>query len=231
MILCPVSASERAYCREGVSLGIREDGRTPADHRPITVELGVLQNANGSAHLCIGSHTDVIAGVKAQITEPPAANPGNGIVDVSIECAPSLFVDMHSRREDVNSELDNAVKQILHAALPLSSLCVMPGRFAWHIYIDVIVLAVDGNILEAVSCAIWAALVDTRLPLLVPVRAEAGFKDDFSLETGDGSEVKLATNNLPIYVTLARIGDKYIVDATQHEEACSTSRVQFAVDR
>ena len=166
-----------------------------------------------------------------KVMSPPAAFPSHGAVEVSVECAASLFSGTQSRRDDVNSHLSDAVTRLLQDSLPLSSLCVMPGRFAWQLHIDAIVLSNDGNMLDAVSCAVWAALRNTRLPSLIPVRAEAGFEDDFQLESSAEKAVPLQAGQLPINVTLTLIGDDFIFDATQHEEACATSRMSVAVNR
>lgn len=50
-------------------------------------------------------------------------------------------------------------------------------------------------------------------------------------DTRSQKAVPLEVEYLPINVTLTRIGDAFVVDATQHEEACATSQVHVAVNR
>ena len=70
MIATLCSDSERLYCRQGVAQGIRNDGRAPCEYRPVTIDVGVLPQTNGSARVTIGKNsatpTDVIAAVKAE---------------------------------------------------------------------------------------------------------------------------------------------------------------------
>jgi len=80
MILSPCSAAERAYVQLGVAQGVRNDGRDTMDSRPVTVDAGVLPNANGSARVTLGKGliggsggTDVIAAIKAEVRTPVCA--------------------------------------------------------------------------------------------------------------------------------------------------------------
>lgn len=80
-----------------------------------------------------------------QVMVPPADAPLDGSINVAVDCAVSLFVGVRNRRDvrdEVNAELTSAVRCFLADSLPLSSLGVMPGRFAWRLYIDVSVLQV-----------------------------------------------------------------------------------------
>lgn len=57
-------------------------------------------------------------------------------------------------------------------ALDLPSLCVIPGKACWLVYVDALLLNDGGNVLDALSVATRAALALTRVP---KVRAAAGW--------------------------------------------------------
>ena len=58
-----ISDAEVTYIRQGFEDGIRNDGRSPLQHRPISLVTGVLQQSSGSARCQLGS-TEVLVSVK-----------------------------------------------------------------------------------------------------------------------------------------------------------------------
>ncbi len=46
----------------------------------------------------------------------------------------------------------------------LSQLSIVAGKTCWVLYVDALVLNIDGNVLDALSLAAKAALADTRIP-------------------------------------------------------------------
>ncbi len=78
-----ISAGEVQWITAGVSFNIRNDGRQREDFRTLSVQLGVIAQATGSARVQLGE-TDVIAGVKVRVKaveeeaprrEPPGLPP------------------------------------------------------------------------------------------------------------------------------------------------------------
>lgn len=163
---------------------------------------------------------------------PSAAKPLEGAVEVSVDCSSALFLGCHNRREtreEINAELTDGMQRLL-ADFPLQSLSIMPARFAWRIFIDVQVFQNDGSLLDAVSFAAWAALQRTKLPRLNPIEAQAGFKDDFALDSSPESSKVLDVGLIPVNVTLLLVGPSFVLDATRHEESCSDCRLAVAVN-
>ena len=54
-------------------------------------------------------------------------------------------------------------------AFNMKSLCVLPGRQNWCLYIDTLILQMGGNLADMVMLAIRAALENTRLPKTIVV--------------------------------------------------------------
>jgi exosome complex component RRP42 len=93
-------------------------------------------------------------------------------------------------------------------AIDLKKLCVAVGESVWIVFIDVHVLNDEGNVIDASCFAAIAALMTTIVP---------------NEQQGIGENVPLAMREIPLGVTLAKIGSKLMVDPSLDEEAiCET---------
>lgn len=82
-------------------------------------------------------------------------------------------------------------------------------------------LECGGNLFDAVSLAVKAALWTTQVPLVRSVNVDGNLIEmDVSDELSDCQ--KLNVQNAPIMVTVCKIGEKIIVDPNAAEEQCST---------
>ena len=91
-----------------------------------------------------------------------------------------------------------------------------------------LVLEVGGNLVDASSIAVKAALRDTRLPLL---NIEKGDEDEYDIQVSDdpldGEELDI---HPPLTVTVAKLGHRYIVDPTDEEEAVTLASLIVSVN-
>jgi exosome complex RNA-binding protein Rrp42 (RNase PH superfamily) len=78
--------------------------------------------------------------------------------------------------------------------------------------------------------AVWVALQQCRLPKLTGVQAQAGFADDFHLDSSVEAAQPLAVDHLPVGLSFVELGGNFVLDATQHEESCSGGRVAVAIN-
>jgi exosome complex component RRP43 len=46
----------------------------------------------------------------------------------------------------------------------LSQLCIVPGKFCWVLYADIVCLNYDGSVMDCALAALMAALQDVLLP-------------------------------------------------------------------
>lgn len=235
-----VSPSEKKYIIEGVSQNIRCDGRGRLDFRCVTVESGFLPQANGSSRVTlVNDSTDVIAAVKAELgpIDPSCQLLNEGRLVVSVECCPSVSPKLDGRMgADISAELTTMLDRMLVSSrsIDTAGLCVVEGKFAWTVYVDVMVLDSGGNIFDLVSLAAFSALNNARLPKLRVVDGVggSGMEGESEVELTDDPEdtVALVCANIPITVTLSQIGNKFVVDTTAEEEACVDCCLQVAVD-
>ncbi|KAF8409712.1 hypothetical protein HHK36_005791 [Tetracentron sinense] len=83
-----LSVGEKHFIQGGIAQDLRSDGRKRFDYRPISVETGVIPQANGSARVRMGA-THVIASVKAELGKPSPLQPDKAKVAIYVDCSPT----------------------------------------------------------------------------------------------------------------------------------------------
>ncbi|KAK3856360.1 hypothetical protein Pcinc_025882 [Petrolisthes cinctipes] len=146
----------------------RPDGRRLLKFRPVVVKVGTVSTAEGSATVRFG-HTTVVCGVKAEIATPTLNNPHQGFVVPNVELHPCCSPNFTSGLPGVQAmELSQFIQSVLTSAgvLDLADLCVVPSKYSWCLYCDVVCINYDGNVYDAALVAVMAALQDVKLPKL-----------------------------------------------------------------
>lgn len=227
-----LSEAEKTFILHGVEENFRVDGRERGDVRPMVLETGVVSHASGSCHLRL-ANTDILVGVKAELETPLPGAPDCGRVEFFVDCSANATPSFEGRGGEglataISGVLDRAYSN--KGVLDLSKLVVLSGQTCWILYVDILVLEVGGNLFYAVSIAVKAALVSTRVPK-VTVTAVDGGEPEIEVCDSVGPEgyTRLDLSNAPILVTLARIGNHCIVDTSPEEETCSSASLLVAV--
>lgn len=202
----------------------RLDNRGLTDFRPIIIETGVIEKANGSARVQIGN-TQVIAGVKIEIGEPFPDTPEKGLLVVNAEVLPlaSAYAEPGPPDEDA-IELARVVDRGVRESqmVDFSKLVLIPGRKVYAVFVDVNVLNADGNLFDASSYATVASIASSTMPK---------FYVDQSGQVKQSDEItSLPVKGIPVSITMARIGDTLIVDPTSEEEAVMDARITLVFD-
>ncbi|KAJ3317864.1 hypothetical protein HDU76_001031 [Blyttiomyces sp. JEL0837] len=239
------------YIAEGVENNIRSDGRGRSDYRKVIIETGIISQASGSCRVKIEGGSDVLVGVKAQIgsieseRNDPNEEPADGEVDVAeglpqdrgrvtcaVECSSSALRHLdHKDVEQMTYEYGEMMMRILngdHGGLDLKALCIVPGATCWVVYVDALILDYGGNLLDAIFAATRGALQNSLLPKFSI--EESGGIYEFEIADEETEEIT-GSSEVPIVVTLHKIGHRYVVDPTPLEELCSDARVTVAVNR
>lgn len=222
-----LSDGEVRFIRSGVLDDVRIDGRSRLDFRPLSVETGLLPQANGSARVVLDG-TDVLVGVKAELGTPLIERADEGRVEVSVECCPSASPEFEGRGgSNLNLELSRVLERALTApgVLDLKSLNLIEGKQCWVIFIDALVLDSTGNLLDALALASRAALSNVKIPRVNVI----GKGDDVELEIDHEASITFDVASIPISVTFTMIGPLYVADASLQEEACSDCKITFFV--
>jgi exosome complex component RRP42 len=119
--------------------------------------------------------------------------------------------------------------------LDVNDLCIVPGKFCWVLYIDVMVVQYGGNLVDVATLGIYSALRDTHIPKVVAEDQSTKSKDALGYELDDdvNSAWKLDVDCCPICVTLSQItpdSSFYVLDASHQEEGCTCSTLVVGVD-
>lgn len=232
-----LSIGEKHYVEGGIAENIRSDGRKRLTFRPISLQTGVIPQANGSARVKIGG-TDVLASVKAEIGKPTQLYPDQGKLFIHVECSSTAAPQFEGRGgEELSEELSAALQRCflggrsgVGAGIDLSSLIVVEGKVCWDLYIDALVVSSDGNLLDALGAATKAALSNTGIPK-INVAVGASAEDEPEVDISEEEFLQFDTAGFPIIVTLTKVGNHYIADATSEEESQMSSALSASVDR
>jgi len=202
----------------------RLDNRGLMDFRPITMETGIIEKANGSARVPVGN-TQVIAGVKIEIGDPFPDTPDKGLLVVNTEVLPlaSAYAEPGPPDEDA-IELARVVDRGVREShmIDLSKLALIPGKKVLAVFVDVNVLNTDGNLLDATSYATVASIATSKMPRF--------YVDENGQIKQSDEIISLPIDGIPVSVTMARIGDTLIVDPTSEEEAVMDARITLVLD-
>ncbi|MFQ6081432.1 MAG: exosome complex protein Rrp42, partial [Candidatus Bathyarchaeia archaeon] len=204
--------------------GKRIDGRKLDEYRPIQIEQGTIEKAEGSARVRLGK-TEVMVGVKIEVGEPFPDVPNEGVLTVNAELVPLASPTFEPGPPNENAiELARVVDRGIREskAIALEELCVEPGKKVFIVFVDVYVLNHDGNLIDASAIAALAALLNTKV---YNYEVEEG---EIKIKPGYGP---LPIRNYPIAVTFAKINDKLVVDPWLEEEQVMEARLTITLEK
>lgn len=227
MSLCE---AEKTFVLHGVEENFRIDGREREDYRPIELETDIVSHAFGSARLRL-ANTDVLVAVKIEVDSPFPERPNEGKLEFFVDCSANATPDFEGRGgEDLAVEISNTLSSAYHSpkVFDLRKLCIVKGKKCWKLYVDILLLECGGNLFDAVSLAVKAALWNTQVPLIREVDMDG---NNINLNVSDNLNdcQKLDVQNAPVMVTVCKIGEKCIVDPNVAEEQCSVGSIVVAV--
>lgn len=203
-----------------LSEGKRFDGRKTDEFREIIIETGVSKKAEGSARVKIGK-TEVIVGVKLEVSAPYPDSPNKGNLMVTAELLPLSSERISAGKPGFDSiEIGRIVDRGIRESgfIDFEKLCIKEGEKVWSIFVDVYSINDDGNMLDAAGIGALVALKETKMP-------KYDEKEE-KIISGEWTEDNLPLQKkIPIIITAHKIGKKFIVDPTREEEDVSETRV------
>lgn len=206
--------------------GKRIDGRKLDEVRPIKIEPGYVEKADGSALVRLGE-TVVLAGIKIELGTPYPDAPNEGIMMVNAEFVPVASPYFEPGPPDENAfELARVIDRSFREthAIKLDELVVVPGQKVLVIWDDIYVLNHAGNLIDAGAIATLAALATTRVPS-VDKDADPPTIKRFEYEK------ELPMEKMVITATIAKIGQHLVVDPNDEEESVADSRLSVSFVR
>ncbi|UCH31078.1 MAG: exosome complex protein Rrp42 [Candidatus Bathyarchaeota archaeon] len=207
-----------------MSKGKRFDGRELYEYREVTIEMGTIEKAEGSARVRLGK-TEVLVGVKIDIGEPFADTPNDGVLTVNVELVPLASPTYEPGPPNENAiELARVVDRGIREskAINLEKLCLEPGKKVLIVFIDIYVLNYDGNLIDASAIAALAALLNTKMAKYEVEEGKILLKPGY---------LPLPMLNYPIAVTFAKINGKLAIDPGLEEEQVMDSRLTITIEK
>lgn len=203
--------------------GVRPDGRALLETRPLHGKVTDVSRSHGSACVSLGA-TTAICVVNGEIEQPTEGHDGIGRLRVhGVTVAPGC--GMHSREGDTLSyELTAKLQQLLSdpKVLDVSNLNIRPKEAIWVVGVHIVIVSLDGNALDATMLSALLALKHTELPALDRERKPDGktkFVPSVNPSCPDVVARRVLIRQLPFTVTLGLLGEYWMCDPTQDEEA------------
>jgi len=210
------------YIKKLIEEGLRIDKRAFDDFREVTVKLNEITSAEGSARVTIGN-SHVLVGVKMAVAEPFPDTPAEGILIVNAELVPVASPTFepgppNEHAIELARVIDRGIRE--SHAIDLEKLCIEEGKKVWMINVDIHVLDHDGNLIDAGGLGSIAALLNTKLP---------EYEDD-KVNYREHTD-KLPMLDEPVPVTIVKIANKLLVDATVEEENAMDARITICTNK
>jgi exosome complex component RRP42 len=220
----PLAKLEQKTIQDIILKGKRADERGPLDYRPLTIMLGTVEKANGSAQVYLGK-TRILAGVKIQTGTPFEDTPNEGILTVNAEFVPLAYPTFETGPPDEDSiELARVVDRGIREskAIDLQKLCIEPGKKVFVVFVDIYILDHDGNLIDAAGMAALGALVNATMQEFEFKNGEIKYKE---------SKMALPMQNYPVPITSVKIGNSVVIDPCLEEEQVMSCRLTVTTDK
>jgi len=208
-----------------LSQGRRLDGRGLTDYREIKIETGIIDKALGSALVSLGK-TKVVVGIKVETGKPFPDKPDEGVLITNAEFVPLASPDFEPGPPSMESiELARVVDRGIREskAIDTEKLCIVPETSVFLVFVDIYVLDYDGNLFDTSALASMLALLTAKMQdYIVKENGNLEFKDEL---------INLPIMDYPIEVTIAKIGDKLVVDPSLEEELSLDAQITIALTK
>jgi len=202
----------------------RFDSRKLEDYRKIEIEVGISNNAEGSAKVKFGN-TEVMAGVKIDVTEPYTDHEGEGTLMTTCELLPLSSPRYEPGPPSIEAiEIARIVDRGVRESgfIDFKKLCIKEGEKVYSIMLDIYPLNEDGNMIDAAALAAVVALKSAKMP-------KYDEKEE-KIKYGELTNKSVPlTDKTPLTITFHKIGKKIILDPTRDEEDSSDARVSMAL--
>lgn len=205
-----IATLKKDYIYNLMIKGKRQDGRGFKDFRDVKLETNVIIKAEGSAKVTLGE-TQVLVGVKLQTGTPFPDSQDEGVIITNLELNPIASPEFEPgppKEEAIEMArvVDRGIRE--SGAIDVKKLCIKHGESVWIVFIDVHILNDGGNLIDASCLAAIAALLTTTVP---------------NEQQGIGPNAPMAMKELPVGITVVKIGSKLMVDPSIDEEmVCDT---------
>ena len=204
--------------------GKRLDGRTSEEYRKIIIKDGISKNSASAVSVKFGK-TEVLAGVHLALATPYPDSLDEGTFMTSAELHPMASQQFDMGRPGINAiELARVIDRGIRESgfLDFKGLCIKKGEKVWQVFVDLVAINDDGNILDVAGLAALIALGRARMPIY---NEEEDKVDGYDEKKG----IPLNKDVLSFSMTFHKIGGKIVADVSKEEEAISEFRWTIAM--
>lgn len=197
----------------------RFDFRKLDEFRNIVVEKEVSKKAEGSVRVKLGN-TEVIVGVKMSVGEPYPDSPNKGNLITTAELLPISSPRFELGPPGFESiELGRVIDRGLRESgfIDFEGLCISEGEKVWNIFVDIYSINDDGNLMDAAGIGAVLALKLAKIPKYDNEKGRVLYDEK--------TEKGIPLREIPISISLHKIGNHWIVDPTREEEDVSETRL------
>uniref|UniRef100_A0A0N5AH71 Ribosomal RNA-processing protein 43 n=1 Tax=Syphacia muris TaxID=451379 RepID=A0A0N5AH71_9BILA len=144
----------RAYFDQFIIEEVYPDGRSIHNFRPVTVQMGVAPSVAGSSVARQGGATMIckVEPMLAVMSDAPVIVP-------HLKAAPEISQSVLEDLEDLVCQLVNQ-----EAFISKESLKTGDGRLTWILHLNIMILHMDGFVMDALTTCVMGALMDLSLP-------------------------------------------------------------------
>ena len=203
--------------------GKRLDGRKAEEYREISIEDGISKNSASAVRVKVGK-TEVLAGVHLALATPYPDSPSEGTFMTSAELHPMASQQFDIGRPGIEAiELSRVIDRGIRESgfIDFKGLCIKEGEKVWQVFVDIVAINDDGNLLDVAGLAAIIALGRARMPIY---NEEEDKVEGFSEEG-----IPLKKEVLSFSMTFHKVGDVVLADVNKEEEAISGFRLTIAV--
>lgn len=210
----------REFLKTCIDNDVRPDSRKFDAARPVHIQTKVIQTANSSSLVRVGS-TSVIAAVKLAVGTPAVATPDQGEIAIQVHLTPlcSTRFGLGRPSEEAQSLGSQLTRLIIGSrVVEMSDLSIERGKSAWKLMVDVYCIDHDGNVHDASLIAIMAALKNLQLPAIT-----VSENDHLVSIQPDGEATPLKMQHVVYGTTFAVLNGRVVIDPTSEEESLASS--------
>lgn len=202
----------------------RLDGRAPEEFREIVVKDGVSKNSASAVEVSFGD-TKVFAGVHLALATPYPDSQDEGTFMTSAELHPMCGPRFDIGRPGIASiELARVVDRGIRESglIDMKKLCIREGEKVYQVFVDIVAINDDGNLLDVAGLAAIIALGRAKMPIY-------NEEEDKIEGYDDKKGIPLNKEALSFSMTFHKVGDVVVADAGFEEEEISQFRWTIAM--
>jgi len=174
-----------------------------------------------------------MVGVTFEFTRASQEKPNEGRIEASVDgsgCR-SLRVVHGRQRHQFTKQISRSLNYILNNSkcFDLEQLSVVKGHHCWLVHVDISVLRYEGNLYDACSFAMKAALSETKVPALQTTHDEETNEVTVDVCDDPFQFGSLDVSNLPVLISVGQISGVHIVDTTIQEDSVTLARITYGV--